>query len=643
MPARKRRKQRKQRRRRIRIAAIVVLAIVIVGIVVTKADTGLKNLFPSSETTDYASFYGLESEEDVLISFDSDVLEETGLLLDGEVYIPYDVLHSDLNARFYWDSTEQILRYTLADGIVNVEAETTEYTVAKESLTADFIIVHIQDGTMYLSLSFIEQYTDLRSDFYEDPNRVVISDVWGETEYTSVKKNTEVRELGGVRSSILTEVSRGDRVTVIEELDDWAEICTEDGFVGYVKKKALGDVQTEVYTSDFVEQEFSHISKNYTINMAWHQVTSQDANAGVSDVLASANGVNVISPTWFYLDDDDGGIASLANSDYVTYCHQQGIEVWALVSNLENTDVDTTKVLSVTSSRDTLVNNLVSEAIKYDLDGINVDFESLEGEAGTGFLQFIRELSLKCRNNDIVLSVDNYAPASYNAFYSRDEQAVFADYIILMAYDEHYSGSEEGSVASLSFVTQAVEDTLEEVPAEQLILGCPFYTRLWKLTPVGDEDGGGGETAAAGDADEEGADESAGDAAKDDEDAGDADADDDTDDTAGDATAEAADGSGETSEDSGTDYTVTSEALSMSEAEARVNANGADYEWLEDCGQYYAEYEYDGSTYKIWLEDQNSIEKKLEVMQSYGLAGASFWKLGFEKNTVWDTIAKFME
>ncbi len=606
MPVRKRKKRRKQRRRRILIAAIVLI-VVIAGIVLARSDNGLKNLFPSSEATDYALFYGLESEEDVLITFDNEVLEETGLLLDGEVYIPYEVLHSDLNARFYWDSTEEILRYTLPEGIVNVEPETAEYTVAKESMTADCTIVRIQDGEMYLSLSFIAQYTDIRSDFYEDPNRVVISDVWGETEYTAVKKNTEVRELGGVRSSILTELSRGDRVTVIEELDDWAEVCTEDGFVGYVKKKALGDTQTEVYTSDFVEREFSHISKNYTINMAWHQVTSQDANAGVSDILASTKGVNVISPTWFYLDDDEGGIASLASSDYVTYCHQQGIEVWALVSNLENTDVDTTKVLSVTSSRDTLVNNLVSEAIKYDLDGINVDFESLEGEAGAGFLQFIRELSLKCRNNDIILSVDNYAPASYNAFYSRDEQAVFADYIILMAYDEHYSGSDEGSVASLSFVTQAVADTLEEVPAEQLVLGCPFYTRLWKLTPVGEEDESDDDTSAAGEAADT------------------------------DASEDSASG-GE-----GDDYTVSSEALSMSEAEARVNANGAEYEWLEDCGQYYAEYEYDGSTYKIWLEDQNSIEKKLEVMQSNGLAGASFWKLGYEKNTVWDTIAKFME
>ncbi|MCD8108703.1 MAG: glycosyl hydrolase family 18 protein [Clostridiales bacterium] len=633
MPVRKRRKQRKQRI--ILIAAVVVLVVLIAGI--TSLKTIMKQYVPSSDTTDYASFYGLESEEDVLLTIDNEVLEATGLLMDDEVYIPYDVLHTYLNARFYWDETEQILRYTLPEGIVSVETETTAYTVAKESRSADAVIVHMEGDEMYLSLSFIEQYTDIRSDFYEEPNRLVISDEWGEVEYVTVKRASELRELGGVKSSILTELEKGDRVIVIEKMDDWTEVCTEDGFVGYIQNKALGDAQTELYESDFEEPEFTLIARDFTINMAWHQVTSQEANANVSSVIASATGLNVISPTWFYLNDDEGGIASLASSDYVTYCHQQGIEVWALVSNLENDEVDTTQVLSVTSSRDTLVNNLVSEAIKYDLDGINVDFESLEGEAGAAFLQFIRELSLKCKNNGLVLSVDNYAPASYNTFYGRDEQAVFADYIVLMAYDEHYNGSEEaGSVASLSFVTQAVADTLEEVPAEQVILGIPFYTRLWKLTPNEtdtDADSGTSETdddeandGTAADteydttADEDNMTESDGTAA------------DEDDESESDGTA-----------DSEESYTLTSEALGMSEAESRVAANGATYQWLEDCGQYYAEYEYGGSTYKIWMEDQNSIEKKLEVMQSNGLAGAAFWKLGFEKNTVWDTIVKFME
>ena len=565
-------------RQKMFLAAGVIVLIVIITLITTLT-TVVKRYSPSDEQTDYASFYHLDSEDDIMICVNHTVLEQTGMLIDDEVYLPYDVVREYVNDRFFWDGSEQILRYTLPEGIVNVSGETAEYMVGRTSQTAEHMILHIQQDQMYLSLSFIQQYTNIRFEVFQDPNRVVISNEWGTVDYTQVKRSTEVREKGGIKSPILTEAARGDLVTVLEELDSWSEICTEDGFVGYVKNSALGGTQSVLYEEEYTEPEFPHISRDDTINMAWHQVTNQTANTQVESVLASTKGVNVISPTWFYLNDDEGGIASLASSDYVSYCHENGVEVWALVSNFENDDVDTTLVLNTTSSRDTLVNNLIAEAVRYNLDGINVDFEMLDEEAAPGFLQFIRELSLKCEGNDLVLSVDNYSPASYNEFYDWKEQAVFADYVVLMAYDEHYNGSGEGSVASLGFVTQGVTDMLEDVPADQLILGIPFYTRLWKLTPDDSVEGG---------------------------------------------------------------VAVTSEALGMSEAESRVAANGATFQWLDDCGQYYAEYEYEGSTYKVWIEDQNSIEKKLEVMQSNHLAGAAFWKLGYEKNTVWDTIVKFM-
>lgn len=572
-----RRRKTGNRQKMFLIAGVIVLIIVIA--LITTLTTVVKKYSPSKEQTDYASFYHLDSEDDIMICVNHAVLEQTGMLIDDEVYLPFDVVREYVNDRFFWDGTEQILRYTLPEGIVNVSGETAEYTVGKDAQTAENTILHVQEDQMYLSLSFIQQYTNIRFEVFQNPNRVVISNEWGTVDYTQVKRTTEVREKGGIKSPVLTEVERGDLVNVVEEMDSWSEICTEDGFVGYVKNSALGGTQSVLYEDEYTEPEFSHISRDYTINMAWHQVTNQTANNQVSSVLAGTKGVNVISPTWFYLNDNEGGIAVLASSDYVSYCHENGVEVWALVSNFENADVDTTQVLNTTSSRDTLVNNLIAEAVRYNLDGINVDFEMLDEEAAPGFLQFIRELSLKCEGNDLVLSVDNYSPASYNAFYDCEEQAVFADYVVLMAYDEHYNGSEEGSVASLGFVTQGVTDMLENVPADQLILGVPFYTRLWRLTPDDSVEGG---------------------------------------------------------------VAVTSEALGMSEAESRVAANGATFQWLDDCGQYYAEYEYEGSTYKVWIEDQNSIEKKLEVMQSNSLAGAAFWKLGYEKNTVWDTIVKFM-
>ena len=258
---------------------------------------------------------------------------------------------------------------------------------------------------------------------------------------------------------------------------------------------------------------------------------------------------------------------------------------------LENPD--TTEVLTYTSRRENLINNLISAAIQYNLDGINVDFESLDPAVGDSYIQFIRELSLKCANNGIVLSVDNYPPTAYTAFYNRAEQAVFADYVILMGYDEHYVGSEEaGSVASIGFVRQGVADTLQDVPADQLILGMPFYTRVWSETPVS-EDG-----AAISDT--------------------------------------------ENTSDSYTLFELDCYSASMNETQNLISANGAIPVWSDTDGQYYVEYINGGVTYKIWVEDSASLEEKLKVLQENQLAGGAFWKLTLEDPTVWDTIIKYI-
>lgn len=569
-------KSKKQQKLILTLAVTILIVVVVLLTVVT---TLVRKYSPSDKKTDYASYYELNEKDALFIVYNEEKMESNGILADGEAYLPYDVVRKSVNSRFYWDATEQILRYTVPEGVISTEPDTKQYTIGREKKQAEKNIVLVRDGEMYLSLSFLKQYTNIRSETYKDPNRVVIDNTFGDVKYRTVKKNTQIREKAGVKSSILKELKKGDLVTVTDTMDSWVKVCSQDGFIGYMKKRALGGEQEVLYDNNYTEPTFKHATRSEKINMAWHQVTNQSANANVSEVLGRTKGVNVISPTWFRLDDNKGGITSLASTAYVNYCHEKNVEVWGLVSNLEK-NVDTTAILSTTSSRDRLINNLIAEAIKYDLDGINVDFESLKSAAGAGYLQFIRELSLKCRNNDLVLSVDNYVPSAYTKFYNRKEQAVFADYVVVMAYDEHYKGSDEGSVASLGYVQTGIEDTLKEVPANQIVLGIPFYTRVWKLTP---------------------------------------------------------------GKNAGTSYSVSSEAVGMSEAESRVAANNANMEWLDDCGQYYAEYQYQGNTYKIWMEEQNSIEKKLNVMKSNNLAGASFWKLGYEKNSIWDTIVKYMQ
>lgn len=544
---------------------------------------------PSKETEDLSTYYGLSSDTEIALILNNEVIDAKGRLIDGHIYLDYNTVYNYINSRFYWDTNENILRYTTSTDLISAAAESTSYTVSKEAKSFDQIIVKGDAAAAYLSLDFVKQYSDFSYVLYENPNRLVLTTAWGDYTIASAKKSSEIRYQGGIKSPILTTVEKNAELTVLSPDETWTKVATVDGVIGYIRSKNLGTTSTKTVSSDFVPEQFTHITKDFKINMAWHQVTNQSANGNIASVLQSTKGINVLSPTWFYLNDNSGGIASLASSSYVDYCHQNGIEVWALVSNLENPDVNAESVLSHTSTRDNLTNALISAAIQYDLDGINVDFEALNVNAvGTSFIQFIRELSIKCANNGIVLSVDNYIPSAYTAFYNRAEQARFADYVVLMAYDEHYAGSEEaGSVASIGYVTKGVEDTLQEVPAEQLILGMPFYTRVWSETPI-DGDGSTGET------------------------------------------------------DNVVDYALSSYAAGMSDVQKLISANGAEQVWLDDIGQNYVEYKNSGVTYKIWIEDATSLEEKLKVMTSHNLAGGSFWKLGLETSSIWDTIIKYI-
>ena len=211
-------------------------------------------------------------------------------------------------------------------------------------------------------------------------------------------------------------------------------------------------------------------------------MTTQEANAYFADATANVSGVNVISPTWFYLQDTAGNIADISSAEYVNAAHEKGMQVWGLIDNF-TADVSTTETLSQLSSRQNIISQLMTAAQNVGLDGINVDFETLSEDAGPHFLEFLRELSIECHKNNLVLSVDNPVPEDFTSHYDRREQGQVVDYVIIMGYDEHYVGSTEaGSVASLPWVEKGVQDTLAEVPSERTILAIPFYTRLWKTT-----------------------------------------------------------------------------------------------------------------------------------------------------------------
>ena len=351
---------------------------------------------------------------------------------------------------------------------------------------------------------------------------------------------------------------------------------TADSVIGYVENKRLDNTRSElpIPVTDYTEPEYTSLTRDYKINLGWHVVAGTAGNDTLQSVTANTKGLNVISPTWFKLSDNEGNFTSFASADYVEKAHGMGLEVWALVENIEYKDsIDMYQILSSTTTRRKLIDALVAEVQQYGIDGINVDFEQISMDCGEHYIEFIRELSVSCRKNGIVLSVDNYVPTGYTDHYDRREQGIVADYVIIMGYDEHYAGSPEaGSVASINYVENGIADTVSQVPANKVINAIPFYTRIWETT-----------------------------------------------------------GS-----------SISSQAVGMEMAEEYVATHNIDVEWNEETCQNYGEYTSGDTLYQVWLEDEESIRVKLNIMEKYGIGGVAAWRLGFEKPEIWDEIETYL-
>lgn len=446
--------------------AVLVILVAILGIVTHV----VMKYIPSSEKMDLNEYYGEMADGEIALVIGTEKLEERGLVDGDRVYLPLDVVNTYLNQRYYWDSANQQILYATPSELTSVSAS---------SEAGDK--VWVKDDKVYLNLTYVQEFTDLDAYITKDPYRIAIQYKFKNVKTVTVKKNTSIRYRGGIKSAILTSVKKGTKLRLIEEMENWDQVATDDGYIGYIDKKKVGEAEKTKFERSFNREQYSYLTMDSKVNMVWHQVTSTDANAYFADATANMTGVNVISPTWFYLTDTSGNIASIASADYVSQAHEKGLQVWGLIDNFTQ-EVSTTETLSSTAARQNIISQLIQAAQDVGMDGINVDFESLSEDVGTHFLEFLRELSIECHKNNLVLSVDNPVPEDFTSHYDRAEQGRVVDYVIIMGYDEHYVGSEAGSVASLPWVEQGIQDTLDEVPAERVINAIPFYTRLWRTT-----------------------------------------------------------------------------------------------------------------------------------------------------------------
>lgn len=554
-------------------APVLVVLILIVLVGAAGVVSFLINRYkPGTEYMAGNEYFNLTDKNSVALIQNGELLEEQAVLIGGEPYAAYTYVESQLNSCFYWDEETKGILLTTSGGVQTLLLG--DAAVAKTP-GGQPAVQQESDGKFYISLDVVKEYTDLDYAYYSDPNRVVIRNEWDGVEQATVQSDTaQVRQKGGIKSLILADVQKGDTLLYLENLDNWCKVMTADGYTGYIRTEDISEPEAiEARTAK--KDSYERITRDHKINLVWHQSTSTESNDAMAEMTAEMTGVNVISPTWFSVTDETGTISSLASADYVKLAHDAGREVWGLIDNF-NEAFDETTDLAYASVRSRIIEQLLAEAASCGMDGINVDFENLKEAGIPHYLQFLRELTSAAHAQNLVVSVDTPVPQAYTMYYQRGEQARFVDYMIVMAYDEHFAGSEEaGSVSSLSFVQQAVEEMTRVMPADQVICGIPFYTRVWT--------------------------EKFGQSA------------------------------------------ITSEVLGMDGAKNYAKENQMTETWDASLGQNVATVETSDARYTIWMEDEQSMEEKLKVIQSADLAGVAEWKLGFECADVWSLISEYIE
>lgn len=564
------------------VTVLVPVVLIFIVIAVALGSQILERYSYSKNKADLNEYFGLVQADEVAMVVQDTIVDDKAKLRDDVVYFTLSTVETYFTNRFYVNSLEQVLLFTTDTDVIqiNIGDGSDVMYVSGAGQELGYKAAFYEGDVLYIAADYVKRYANFEYQMYDAPLHMQVYTEWGSYTTAKLSKKTAVRYQGGIKSDILVELAAGDTVTVLEKLENWSKVKTADSYIGYVENKFLTEeMQAErLCNTGFEEFVYNNVKKDGKINLTFHQVFEEVGGDYLANALASTKTVNVVAPTWFRLTNSSGDFASLANASYVTKAHELGIDVWALVTDVDSMDlygveIDFVELLSASENRRHLIEGLMAQVDSYGLDGINIDFEKVRSDSGIHFVQFVRELSIETRKRGVVLSVDNYVPSEYTAHYNRREQGIVADYIIIMGYDEHYvGGGAAGSNASIGFVEDGIVNTKEVVPAEKIINAIPFYTRVWESGPDG----------------------------------------------------------------------LKASTLTMASEANWIASAGVTPVWTDEFCQNYAEYQVDNVLYQCWLEDVDSIRVKLQVMQSQGIKGVASWKLGLEVPAVWDVIAEYM-
>lgn len=422
-----------------------------------------------------------------------------------------------------------------------------------------------KDGIYYLPISEMAKVYNVEIE--NIANKVITLDSLDrELIKADVTKNISVKYNTKFITRTVDKIKQGSKVIVISEKDGYSRIRTENGKIGYIKSDKL--------TNKYKVREKLETKPQITgkVNLVWDYY-SEYVNA--PERTGTIQGINVVSPSFFSLKNTEGltiiDNVKRGGEEYITWAKANGYKIWAMFSNNSLRET-TSKILNDYDLRTKMIEEIVELAIKYKLDGINVDFENMNMSDKDMYSRFIIELAPRLREYGIVTSVDVTAPdgsENWSLCFDRDVLADASDYMIFMAYDQHgTSSTKTGTVAGCDWVEVNVKKFLnqEAVKKEKIILAMPLYTRLWKTDSTGK---------------------------------------------------------------------ITSSVVNMNKVSSAIPEN-VEKTWDENTKQNYVEWEKSGTKYQMWIEDAESIEEKLNLINKYELAGGAFWEKDRETDDIWE-------
>ncbi|MBP3886726.1 MAG: SH3 domain-containing protein [Cellulosilyticum sp.] len=489
-------------------------------------------------------------------------------IIDDKVFVNCVAVNEYINDRMFYDQQEQVVTFTNTKEVVRLHEG--ENTISFSGIEGTYSVKKLGDY-LYIEEDLIKDLFGTEIKLGEDERLFVATNTGVNQNVAKVKKKTYLRTHPQKKSTVIEVISGGEQVNIYEEEGEYVRVRSENGIIGYLPSADLKNYEV-VEAADLPQVENWAVNPlGETVKLMWDDMTTRSEKDFNTNKYARMQNVNVLAPAWFEFASEDGTLSDIATTSYVQQAHNRGMQVWAILRHNFSEPQLTEEILSSTTKRQYVIDQLIGYAKQYGFDGVNVDIENIQNETSDVWVEFMRELYPQLKAEGLIVSVDVYTPSSWSDHYEREKVGESSDYFIVMAYDQHWSGSENaGSVADITWTEEGIVATLEEVPSEKLVLGIPFYTRRWK------EDAQG----------------------------------------------------------------LSSKSYSMSSMKELIDSLNVVPIYDETSGQNYVEYIKEGATYKVWLEDALSVQKRIDLMEKYNLAGYGAWRLGYETSDIWDILNK---